>query len=594
MAGAFGVLFRGFPPLQLTVNIVSLTALFLALIVPAAPFLQKMIEEKNHLRLTMGWLFGVGASFFAAGFLSNFYMELYQVILLVLLSQLMLGIFFYYVVGRVRLFAQKNPPDFWIILSLFILLIAFLTMMFRMNSQFPALFKADLFLFEKDQFNAFLVVSSISLFWLAWILFRLKEPRIHDLLVANKFIIFIRENLSGLLLSTLFFYLYLLIGSVLNFASFDVDDIFFDSDGFIWRYRLTTEHWQDFYWRSVHPLALLILKPSVNFLSIFLNGDLHFAAIILTAAVGAVCVFLAWMFMKGVLENNTSALIMASLLGLSTSHLFFGSLIETYIFLAVVTLFFFVLMQKKNDSLPLLVSVGVLTMGITLTNFAQTVIALFCAKPDFKFIFKYVFIVVALVVSLTLVSSVFYPNASPYFFVPSSFLAEKQNVRAVSLNRAHALVRAFLFNNIAAPSPMMSHKDIPFMQFRFYRAEDYTISKYSTPLQSAVEWAWIALLSSAAIFFLKDIKSHPVSLTLSLIGCVLLNLMIHLRYGKELFLYSPNWTYAVVLLLGISWKNLLKHRWFQIVLIAFLLLLMLNNSALFYTIMDVLTPYIVQ
>jgi hypothetical protein len=220
------------------------------------------------------------------------------------------------------------------------------------------------------------------------------------------------------------------------------------------------------------------------------------------------------------------------------------------------------------------------------------VIALFGTRPNLKNVLKYIFIVVVLVVSLTLVSNLFYPNASPYFFVPSSFRAEEQNVRAVSLNRAQALVRAFLFNNIVAPSPLLSHKDIPFTQFRFYRAEDYKISAYSTPLQSTTGWIWFAFLAVAAIFFVKDFRSQNMRLSLSLLGCVFLNLLIHLKYGKELFLYSPNWTYAIVLLLGISWKNLLAHKWFQILLIAFLVLLMFNNAALLYTIMKDSVPYI--
>ena len=158
--------------------------------------------------------------------------------------------------------------------------------------------------------------------------------------------------------------------------------------------------------------------------------------------------------------------------------------------------------------------------------------------------------------------------------------------------RDRALVRAFLFNNIAAPSPLLSYKDIPFTQFRFYRAEDYTISEYSTPLQSVTGWVWATLLAVAAIFFVKDFKSQNIRLTLSLLGCVAFNLLLHLRYGKELFLYSPNWTYAVVLLLGISWKNLFAYKWFQILLIAFLALLMLNNAALIHTIMETSAPYI--
>lgn len=548
--------------------------------------------RQSDFHLLPEWLCGGIPAFFATAFLKNFYPALYQIFFLSVFSLLAFGILFHYGINRAKRFTQTAPADFWAVSSLFTLIIIFQVIFFKAGIQSPKLFNADFFLLKGNEIIAFILTGIITLPCFTWILRRLKEPNLHKKLTENKLINFIRENLSGITLTALFFNLYLLIGSVLNHPSLDVDDIFFDSDGFIWRFRLTTDNWQDFYWRSVHPLALLILKPLVNLISIFLNGNLPYAAITLTAFAGAACVFLAWMFMKNVLKNETSALIMASLLGLSASNIFFSSLIETYIFLAAITLLFFVLIQKENQSLPILISIGIITMGITLTNFAQTVLALFGAKPNFKFIFKYIFTVTALVVSLTLVSNVFYPNASPYFFVPSSFLAERQNVRTVSRNRAQALTLAFLFNNIAAPSPMMTHKDIPFTQFRFYRAEDYKISNYSTPLQSAVVRIWLALLAVAAIFFIKDFKSHPLSLTLSLIGCVLFNLLIHLRYGKELFLYSPNWTYAVVLLLSISWKSLLQHKWFQIALIAFLFLLILNNAALFRTIMEVSAPYI--
>jgi len=578
--------------LQWVVNAILLTVIFSALILPSASFLEKKIEEKEHFRLLFGWLFAGIVSFFAVGFLCKFYSNLYQTALLVVFFEIIFGVFFYYTFGQIKHFMRKDAVSFWLVLLLFTLAIVFQVMIFRIGLQFPKLFNSNLFLLDAKEIIIFALASLISLPWLAWALHRLKEPDLHHFLVRSKLIAFIQENLYGLILSALFFGLYLLIGSVLNFPAFDVDDIFFDADGFIWRFRLTTDHWQDFYWRSVHPLALLILRPSVILLSWFLHGDKHFSAIVLTAIAGAACVFLMWMLMKKILQNNVSALIMAFLLGISTSHLIFASLTETYIFLAVATLLFFVLIQKENHSLPLLVSVGIMTMGITLTNFAQTVIALFGARPNLKSIFRYVVIVVTLVVSLTLLSNVFYPNASPYFFVPSSFLAERQNVRSVSLNRAQALARAFLFNNIVAPTPLLSHKDIPFTQFRFYRAEDGRISEYGTPLQSTAGWVWFALLAIAAIFFVKDFKSHNIRLTLSLIGCLAFNLLLHLRYGKELFLYSPNWTYAIVLLLGISWKNLLAHKWFQILLLAFLLLLTLNNAVLIRTIMEISVPYI--
>jgi hypothetical protein len=69
-----------------------------------------------------------------------------------------------------------------------------------------------------------------------------------------------------------------------------------------------------------------------------------------------------------------------------------------------------------------------------------------------------------------------------------------------------------------------------------------------------------------------------------------LNIGIHLRYGKELFLYSANWTYALILLLALALQGLSKHRWLQITLLIFVFFLMFNNSWLFDTIFYILFP----
>lgn len=542
-------------------------------------------ERAGYLRLLGAWLLGSVVAYLATGFLENFYRDPLQIFWLSLFAQIGFGALADEVLDRAGAILRRRPLDFGIAAALFFALACFTFGIFSMNSRFPVLFAPETFLLGNKSAILFLLADVFSLPLLAWTLSRM--ARTADQPAVNQFIRFFRKRLPGLLLASVFFYLYLLIGSVLNFEKFDVDDIFFDADGFIWRYRLITEHWQDFYWRSVHPLALLLLRPATHFIAFFLGGDLHFSAILLTALTGAACVFLTWQFMRDALSNEPAALIMAALLGLSASHLFFGSLIETYIFLAAAALATFVLMQRGNFSPPLLISAGVFTLGMTLTNFAQTLIAVFCAKPNFKFIVKYAAIVAALTITLMLVGNVFYPNASPYFFVPSSLLAEEENVYPLSSSRAVALVRAFAFNNFAAPTPLTSFKDIPFTQFRFYRPEDGLLGRYNTPLQSATEKVWIALLLLAAIFFVKDFKSQPRHLILALFGCLFVNLIIHLRYGKELFLYSANWTYAVTLLLGFSWKSLLKHPWFQITLVAFLILLMFNNAALLQTLMNV-------
>jgi hypothetical protein len=93
------------------------------------------------------------------------------------------------------------------------------------------------------------------------------------------------------------------------------------------------------------------------------------------------------------------------------------------------------------------------------------------------------------------------------------------------------------------------------------------------------------------LVFLLKYKGYKTNrLSLALIGCMTLNIGLHLLYGKELFLYSPNWTYALILLLALAWQGLSKHRWFQIILLVFVFFLMYNNSWLFDTFFYVLSP----
>jgi len=67
---------------------------------------------------------------------------------------------------------------------------------------------------------------------------------------------------------------------------------------------------------------------------------------------------------------------------------------------------------------------------------------------------------------------------------------------------------------------------------------------------------------------------------------LLFNFALHLRYGKDIFLYSTNWTYAIILFLSLAWKELANKKWFQIVLLVFIALLMVNNSRLIFTMLS--------
>jgi hypothetical protein len=311
------------------VNIVLVAALFLGAVYLSKPFIQEWKKGAQVARILSGWIVTSVIVFFVTGIGSNFFPSFLEVVLLAFFFQIVFSLIAYYLIGKIRFYVQ-NQSEFWIVALLLLLVLVFVVAIFQMGRQFPRLFDAGFFLLEGSQITAFIVAIILSLLWLAWVLKILKTRGLIDSVKETKLFKFFDENLPGFLLAGLFFIIYFLVASVFNRPIFDVDDIFFDADGLNWRTRLTTENWIDFYWRSIHPLSLLLLRPPIASISTFLKGDRLLSAIIIVAFTGALCVFLGWLFMRKTTGNPVFALLVASILGASASHLIFGSLIDIY------------------------------------------------------------------------------------------------------------------------------------------------------------------------------------------------------------------------------------------------------------------------
>jgi hypothetical protein len=210
-------------------------------------------------------------------------------------------------------------------------------------------------------------------------------------------------------------------------------------------------------------------------------------------------------------------------------------------------------------------------------------------RKNIKQLIRFVAVVFVFLVLFTVLNNLFYPDSQPFFFVPSSLLAEEQNLFPLNTLRVEALVRAFFFHNIVAPTPILYDKDIPFIQFRFFKPEINKISRYDLPIQNIAAWFWLGLILFAGILFVLNFKKNQYrQFSLALIGCMALNMGLHLRYGKELLLYSPNWTYALILLLGLAWQGVSERKWFQVILLIFLGVLIVNNGVFLLNILNVL------
>ena len=111
-------------------------------------------------------------------------------------------------------------------------------------------------------------------------------------------------------------------------------------------------------------------------------------------------------------------------------------------------------------------------------------------------------------------------------------------------------------------------------------------SEYETQFGTAMVVFWMALAALGGFGFLKNIKKQDNRFAYAFIFITLFSFVLHQKFGKELFLYATNWTYAIVLFLALGWREFMGRRWFQAVMLVFIALMLVNNSRLILTMLS--------
>ncbi len=541
-------------------------------------------------RLVFAWLLGIPLSYFVTSFLGNFYESFIEILALATLVHSIGTLFGYHLLNRASGNFQSNPFETG---SAFILLAAvavFVPAMYYMAKQFTNQFDPAVFhLVRPEAWVAFVLALIPALPISNWALFLIREKRF----AGTRFYAFLDENLGGLMVAFLFFTVYLIFASIFNQPAYDADDIFFDADGNLWRVRFATDYYFDYYWRPAHPYVLIIIRPLVAAIAFFFKGDRLFATITLNALTGALCIFLVWYFVRTLVKNPLYALLIASLFGASTTQLAFGSIIETYIFLSAVALIFLVLLLKDKPLYALVIT-GLVAFGITISNVAQTFIAHFFVRRNIKQLILYGMIVGALVVPLSLLHNALYPEAQPYFWELSTLDAEGHNSFPPTLQRANFLGRVMFLHSFIAPEPIVIRDGFPFPKTWMFRAsiqkDPMYLASYETWFSTSLAYAWCGLLLLGGVLFLKNLLRQDNRFFITFIVTLLFNFALHMQYGKDVFLYSANWTYAIVLFLALAWRELADQRWFQVIILVFVMALLINNSQLLWTMLYISAP----
>lgn len=543
-------------------------------------------------------LLGTLASYFALGYLQNFYPSLLGFVLFTVFLNVFFTLAFEIVLERAAEALRSKPAEKLLSLGALTLGMAFVALTFRLLAQYPTLFSLDFFLPDPQFILPFLGLTVLTQGGLTFLFPKLDATGWR----ISPFVTWTGRVLPGLLLASAIVISAYASATALVEMEPGFADNYFDTDSPFWLNFMTAPPGELMPMRAVHPMALLIFRPAAWLFSLLLNGDSFHGAILLNSLFGGICVFLAWSFFKSRTGNTTYALLMASLLGFSTSHFLLSIFLESYIFSAAALLAFVLLMGSGEKRLSRLVPVGLLTFGITITNFVQTCIAFLLVRRDLKEFFKYVLIVVALAAVLAFVQHALYPSSEPFYDI-SNLTGEsvyRYNLldvpASVAVSRANVIFRNITLFSVVAPRPLILLEELGctfpcFNTIRYYRGA-YQYASY-VGFGSLLARTWfILLIAASGLFAWKLLKSpHGASLQAALALNLLFNFVLHMNYGDDPLLYSPNWTYALVLFFGMSFEKIADKKWFQTALLLFLTALMFNNLEFLRKVLEAVLPY---
>jgi Gpi18-like mannosyltransferase len=329
-------------------------------------------------------------------------------------------------------------------------------------------------------------------------------------------------------------------------------DAWFDSD--LHRvYANLTNRLSDHYRTTAHPLFSLIAYPPVALLIHLFGLQPVIAVRLFIAAAAAVWLALLYLLLRLVTGRSLDAALFSLVATVSAAAFFWLTVPETYVFgsISVMSALLFTLLAPAlaASRLPLrwwATLVSALTLTITLTNWMAGLIVT-VLHFSWKRVIQISLNALVIVVLLWVVQKAFFPSAGFFLGGVSEesrfFLPERSGGPL-------AVIRSFFLHTIAMPESVQlpRHQAVP--------PYPTLMLTQSAPAGSGGIWGalaiplWVGMLG----FGLKgwaETKKHR-TLRLALLFILLGQLLLHLLYGDETFIYSLHILPLLVLLASLG------------------------------------------
>lgn len=349
----------------------------------------------------------------------------------------------------------------------------------------------------------------------------------------------------------------------------------------------------------VHPLFVLFLNKIGVFLSWCFNTPIT-AVEIMTSIAGAVCVCLMFILLLLLDVEMIGAFILSLIFGFTSGQMLYASIPETYIFAAatlIIGVIAYVYVNKKEKNHILLPLSGILTFGITITNYLQTLILTIFQRKNIQLEKKNnindksqhlntlssgTIIAISLIAFFTILQGFIYPkitmidyryalNELRFTHIGDKAAGDILNTpNMYSKERKEEISKLNVFQtsktlaiNFGAYSFLAVTPDQIFMKDYGEVNEgigvvfnNNCIKKYTPAQLLALFILWVFILYGIYI----GVRYHK-KIGFALLACLLLNIVIHFFYGTlEAYIFIEHVIYLSIAFIGIGMSNLKKNK----------------------------------
>jgi hypothetical protein len=307
------------------------------------------------------------------------------------------------------------------------------------------------------------------------------------------------------------------------------------------------------YRTKVHPAFVLLLNPPGRALRAVL-GRPRLAAIVLTAMAGGAAVMALREMLLGAGLTPLLASLWTLVLATSSSHVFFSSVPESFAYSAASLTLLFALFARGAPPLLLSVLAGVAAFGMVITNAAAVgLLELFRVRKGWRRMAgaaATVLAVALIAAGLAALQKRLYPDSVP-FYSRGSLNEEPAYVQvpagAAAAARARDVAAHLLLFNLAAPEVEVGKAAARFPVTTFAPAGPGALR----PAGWLHAVLWLGLIARAGSRLARGAEARsPLLAPLAL--WILFNAALHLVDGEDLFLYTEQWTFAVVALVALA------------------------------------------